>query len=118
MLRERQHFLGGVRISAHVGRVYIKDGRKSQIGSGSPLVTMMQPPESFMRKDTTGSCRANPSPRRFHLESKMSSVLVIVADIIREESLQMLPVDRNHVIEQIVQALSTQRSATPFCQGL
>src|ERR1700691_1652273 len=58
-----------------------KEGRESQIGSGSPLVTMMQPSESFMRKDATQRCRANPAARRSLLESKMRSVGVVVTDI-------------------------------------
>jgi hypothetical protein len=44
----------------------------------------------------------------------MGSVLMIVRDVIGKESPQMSLVQGDYVVRQ----LPTQRSATPFCQGL
>lgn len=74
---------------------------KSQTGSGSPLVTMMQPAESPTRKYVTRDCTRDPSSRCFLFESQMSSVIVVVADVIGKKPLQVLLVDRNHMIEQV-----------------
>jgi hypothetical protein len=80
------------------------DGRESQIGSSGPLATMMQPSESFVPKDATGSCRADPSPRPFFLKSQMGAILVVIAHTIRDQALQVSLVQTDHVIQQIAPA--------------
>src|SRR5712691_2573741 len=48
----------------------------------------------------------------------MCAVLVVVANILREATFQVAFVNCNDVIQEITPATPTQRSATPFCQGL
>ena len=62
---------------------------------------MMQAAESLTRKYVTRDCTRDPSSRRFLSESQMSSVVVVVADVIGKKPLQVLLVDRNHMIEQV-----------------
>jgi hypothetical protein len=79
---------------------------------------MMQPAEPILRKDAPRGCGVNSVVGSSLPQPKMRAVFVIVADIFGEQTFQMAFVHRNHVNEQISGQLSTQRSATPFCQGL
>jgi len=62
----------------------------------------MQAAESGKRDDSAAVDRGGPLSRRLFLQSEMSSILVVMADILGEQSFQMLFVDRNQVIEQNV----------------
>ena len=73
---------------------------------GSPVVTMMQPTESFLRNDTAGVRGTSPPRWRSLPESEVCAVLVVVANVVGEKSLQMGFVHRNDVIQQV--------SPTPF----
>jgi hypothetical protein len=49
----------------------------------------------------------------------MRSVIMVIAHVIGGQLVQVSLVDSDNVVEQIATAASpTQRSATPFCQGL
>jgi hypothetical protein len=50
---------------------------------------MVQPAESLLRKDPTRSDGTNPAVRCPLLKSEMHAVLMVVANIFREQSLQM-----------------------------
>jgi hypothetical protein len=57
MLRERQHSLGGVRISAHVGRVYIRDSEHGADiagiqGTGVGRKFLIPKPSRVLARDT------------------------------------------------------------------
>jgi hypothetical protein len=83
--------------------IYIRmDERLS--GSGSPIVTMMQPAESLMRQDATEGYGPNSPGWRPLPESKMRAVFVVVADVFREQPLQMAFIHRNDVVQQIMSA--------------
>ena len=63
-----------------------KDGRKVWSGSGSLIVTMMQPAESIMREDATRTYGTRSVVRRSLPQSEMRAVFVIVADVFREQT--------------------------------
>ena len=63
--------------------------RNHTLGSGSPVVTMVQPAESMTREDAAGSCGANPSDWRSLPEPEVRAVLVVVADVFGEQTFQM-----------------------------
>jgi len=65
---------------------------------------MMQPAKAAMRNDATSSHRVNSAPRRFLPESEMRAVFVVVADVFREQPLQMAFFHRDDVIQQIALA--------------
>jgi len=50
---------------------------------------MVQPSESLLSKDPTRSYGTNPAVRRPLLKSEMRSVLMMVTNVLREQSLQM-----------------------------
>ena len=80
-----------------MGDIYIRmDERLS--GSGSPIVTMMQPAESLMREDATGGYGANSPSWRSLPESQMRAVLMVVAEVFREQTFQLAFVDGDYVI--------------------
>jgi hypothetical protein len=79
---------------------------------------MVQPAESLLSKDPTRSYRTNPAIRCPLLKSEMSSVLMMVSNILRQQSPQMALIQRNNVVKQVSSAAPTHRSAMPFCQGL
>ena len=65
---------------------------------------MMQPSEAVTRNDVTSSHRANSAPRCFLPESKMHTVFVLVANVFREQTLEMAFVHRDDVVQQITAA--------------
>jgi len=59
---------------------------------------MMQPAESLMRQDATRGSGTRSAIRRSLPESKMRAVVMIVADVVSEQTLQMAFVNRDDVI--------------------
>ena len=82
---------------------------------------MVQTAESRHGYDPA-SCIGNPhfftTCRRSLPQREMRPVLVVVADVLVHQPLQMPYVQNDDVIQQISSAISPQRSATPFCHGL
>ena len=83
-----------------------KDGWKVCRGLGRSIVTMVQPAESLLRQDPTRSYRTNPAVRCPLLKSEMRAVLMMVTNILREQSLQMAFIQRNNVVQQVSSAAS------------
>jgi len=54
----------------------------SMLGSGSPIVTIMQPSQSLMREDVTRGYNATSTAWCSVAQSQMRAVLVIVANIL------------------------------------
>jgi hypothetical protein len=67
---------------------------------------MVQSAESLLSKDRTRSYRTNPAVRCPLLKSEIRAVLMMVANIFREQSLQMAFIQRNHVVQQVSSAAS------------
>jgi hypothetical protein len=64
----------------------------------------MQPSKSRSGKDATRGYSANSAVRCSLLESEMRAVVVIVANIISEQTPQVAPVQSDHVIQQVTPA--------------
>src|ERR1700730_12184462 len=84
---------------------------------GRAVVAMVQPTQASARDDLTRACRTSPARRCLLLKPEVRSVVMIIGDVFKEESLHMVLVQSNDVVEQIPSAVPTQRSAIPFCHG-
>ena len=73
----------------------------SRSGLGRSIVTMVQPAESLLRMDPTRSYGAHPAFRCPFLESEMRTVLMMVTNILGEQSLQMAFIQRNNLVQQV-----------------
>ena len=62
---------------------------------------MVQPADSLLRKDPTRSFGTNPAVRCPLLKSEMRTVLMMVTNILEEQSLQMAFIQRNNLIQQV-----------------
>jgi hypothetical protein len=71
------------------------------LGSGDTVVTMVQPAESLMTENTAGGQGRSSPIRRSLPECHVRPVFVVVAHIFSEQSLQMLLVHRDDVIQQV-----------------
>ena len=76
-------------------------GEKLVAGSGRPIVTMVQPAESIMRKNATRSCGQNPAVRCSLPESEMGAIVVVVADIFGDQPSQMTFIQGNGKIKNL-----------------
>ena len=65
---------------------------------------MVQPAESFRNKDGTRSRHTSSVVRRSLSKPQVRPVFVVVADVIRQEPLQVLFIERDHVVQQIAPA--------------
>ncbi len=65
---------------------------------------MMQPAESVMRQDATRGSGTTSTVRRSLSQSEMRAVAMVVADVFREQSLQMAFIERDDVVQQIAPA--------------
>ncbi len=79
---------------------------------------MMQPTQTSPTDHRTPTDGMGSTPRGLLAEAEMGPVVMVIGDIIRDEPLEMALVQRNDLVEQLAPQLPTQRSATPFCQGL
>ena len=120
---------------AHDRRMARHAIRRTSRPSGrlAPLVAMVKATDARMRDDRGVADLPHdglPHRRRVLGEAEVRAivvvpVVVVVGQEFREQALQMALVEHDHVVEQIAAhgfdpALrpTTQRSATPFCQGL
>src|ERR1700730_15079493 len=62
---------------------------------------MVQSAESLVRKYPTRSYGTNPAVRCPLLKSEMRAILMMVTNILREQSLQMAFIERNNVVQQV-----------------
>lgn len=67
---------------------------------------MMQTTESRERNYLGATERASSPVRRFLIQSQVSSIVMVVSDIIRDKPPQMTLVRRNHVVQQLTSATS------------
>jgi hypothetical protein len=94
-----------VRVERAYIRIY-KGPAERRSGLGRSIVTMVQSAESFLRKDRTRSYGSNPAVRCPLLKSEMRAVLMMVTNILAEQSLQMAFIQRNTVVQQVSSAAS------------
>lgn len=67
----------------------------------SPIVTVVQAAQAAVRDDRAANHRVDSARRGFFAEAEMRSIFMIVTDVVREQPLQVLFVDRDYVIEQM-----------------
>ena len=79
---------------------------------------MMQPAQSILRKNAPRGGGANSVVRGSLPQPKMRAVLMVVTNILGEQSLQMAFIQSNNVVSRSRRQLPTHRSAMPFCHGL
>jgi hypothetical protein len=77
-----------------------KGPTESRSGLCRPIVTMVQPSESLLSKDSTRSFGTNSALRCPLLKSEMRTVLMMVTNILGEQSLQMAFIQRNNLVQQ------------------
>jgi len=91
--------------------------RLRKADSGSPIVAVMQPAQSLLADHLTIPQRTRSASRCLLFQPEVRSVFVIVRAVIGDKAPQM----SFRVItwsSNSRRQLPTQRSATPFCQGL
>src|ERR1019366_6871563 len=86
--------------------------------ASSPVIAVMQAAHALLADHGTVFPRACPASRRLFIQPEAGSMVVIIGNVLGEQSLQMALIQGDHVVEQVAAAASDQRSATPFCQGL
>src|ERR1035437_440192 len=74
--------------------------------SSSPVIAVMQPAHALLANHCTVFQRAYPASRRLLLQPEVGSVVVIIGNVLGDESLQMALIQRDHVVEQVAAAAS------------
>src|ERR1039457_2184566 len=85
--------------------------------SSSPVIAVMQPAHALLADHCTLFQRACPTSRRLLLQSEVRSVVVIIGNVLGEESLQMALIQRDHVVEQVAAAASDPTLGDPILPG-
>ena len=60
---------------------------------------MVQAAESRVRNNTTLRCRRSSAVRRFLVQSEVSAVLVIIAEVLGEKPLQVVLIQSDDMVE-------------------
>src|ERR1039457_5681037 len=74
--------------------------------SSSPVIAVMQPAHALLANHCTLFQRACPTSRRLLIQPEVGSVVVIVGNVLGEESLQMTLIQGDHVVEQVAATAS------------
>src|SRR5664280_2431756 len=74
--------------------------------SSSPVIAVMQPAHALLANHCTVFQRACPTSRRLLVQTEVGSVVVIIGNVLGEESLQMALMQRDYVVEQVAAAAS------------
>src|SRR5450756_851983 len=74
--------------------------------SSSPVIAVMQPAHALLANHCTLFQRACPTSRRLLIQPEVGSVVVIIGNVLREQSLQMALIQGDHVVEQVAAAAS------------
>src|SRR5664279_4298330 len=85
--------------------------------SSSPVIAVMQPAHALLADHGTVVQRAYPASRRLLLQPEVGSVVVIIGNVLGEESLQMTLIQRDHVVEQVAAAASDPTLGDPILPG-
>src|ERR1035437_437666 len=85
--------------------------------SSSPVIAVMQPAHALLANHYTLFQRAYPASRRLLVQPEVGSVVVIIGNVLGEESLQMALIQRDHVVEQVAAAASDPTLGDPILPG-
>src|ERR1035437_3123548 len=85
--------------------------------SSSPVIAVMQPAHALLANHCTVFQRACPASRRLLVQPQVGSVVVIIGNVLGEESLQMALIQGDHVVEQVAAAASDPTLGDPILPG-
>src|ERR1022692_1379320 len=85
--------------------------------SSSPVIAVMQPAHAPLANHCTLFQRACPASRRLLVQPEVGSVVVIVGNVLGDESLQMALIQRDHMVEQVAAAASDPTLGDPILPG-
>src|ERR1022692_3126134 len=85
--------------------------------SSRPVIAVMQPAHALLANHCALSQRACPATRRLLVQPEVGSVVVIIGNVLGEESLQMTLIQRDHVVEQVAAAASDPTLGDPILPG-
>src|SRR5664279_4010868 len=85
--------------------------------SSSPVIAVMQPAHALLANHCTVFQRAYPASRRLFIQPEVGSVVVIIGNVLREESLQMALIQGDYVVEQVAAAASDPTFGDPILPG-
>src|ERR1017187_1447020 len=85
--------------------------------SSSPVIAVMQPAHALLANHCTVFQRACPASRRLLVQPEVRSVVVIVGNVLGDESLQMALIQRDYVVEQVAAAASDPTLGDPILPG-
>src|ERR1039458_3511021 len=74
------------------------------VDSSSPVIAGMQPAHAPLANHCTPFQGACPASRRLLVQPEVGSVVVIIGNVLGEESLQMPLIQGDHVVEQVTTA--------------
>src|ERR1039458_9086930 len=74
--------------------------------STSPVIAVMQPAYALLANHCALFQRACPASRCLLVQPEVGSVVVIIGNVLGEESFQMALIQRDHVVEQVAAAAS------------
>src|ERR1019366_4024257 len=85
--------------------------------SSSPVIAVMQPAHALLANHCTLFQRAYPTSRGLLVQPEVGSVVVIIGNVLGEESLQMSLIQGDHVVEQVAAAASDPTLGDPILPG-
>src|ERR1022692_4414556 len=85
--------------------------------SSSPVIAVMQPAHALLANHCALFPRACPASRRLLVQPEVCSVVVIVGNVLGEESLQMSLFQRDYAVEQVAAAASDPTLGDPILPG-
>src|ERR1035438_1928442 len=85
--------------------------------SSSPVIAVMQPAHAPLANHCALFQRACPASRRLLVQPEVGSVVVIIGNVLGEESFQMSLIQRDHVVEQVAAAASDPTFGDPILPG-
>ena len=85
--------------------------------SSSPVIAVMQPAHAPLANHRPLFQRACPTSRRLLVQPQVRSVVVIIGNVLGEESLQMTLIQRDYVVEQVAAAASDPTLGDPILPG-
>src|ERR1017187_4623012 len=85
--------------------------------SRSPVIGVMQRAHAPLANHCTLFPRACPTSRRLLIQPEVGSVVVIIGNVLRQKSLQMALIQRDHVVEQVAAAASDPTLGDPILPG-
>src|SRR5665811_1767512 len=85
--------------------------------SSRPVIAVMQPAHALLANHCTLFQRACPASRRLFIQPEVGSVVVIIGNVLGEQSLQMSLIQGDHVVEQVAAAASDPTLGDPILPG-